>query len=96
MIKPKDFDESKKYPVFIYVYGEPYAQTVLDELGSGSESTFTASLRTWDTWSCRSTTEARLLRRGRLAAFHLWQSGTAVYRRSSGRTQGARADATVC
>lgn len=34
MIKPKDFDESKKYPVFIYVYGEPYAQTVLDHWGA--------------------------------------------------------------
>ena len=34
MIKPKDFDESKKYPVFIYVYGEPHAQTVLDNWGA--------------------------------------------------------------
>jgi len=34
MIKPKDFDESKKYPVFVYVYGEPYAQTVLDDWGA--------------------------------------------------------------
>ena len=33
MIKPKDFDESRKYPVFIYVYGEPHAQTVLDRWG---------------------------------------------------------------
>lgn len=34
MLKPRDFDESKKYPVFIYVYGEPYAQTVLDKWGN--------------------------------------------------------------
>lgn len=33
MIKPKDFDPSKKYPVFVYVYGEPHAQTVLNEWG---------------------------------------------------------------
>ncbi len=33
LIRPKDFDDSKKYPVFIYVYGEPHAQTVLDEWG---------------------------------------------------------------
>lgn len=33
MLKPRDFDPSKKYPVFIYVYGEPHAQTVLDEWG---------------------------------------------------------------
>lgn len=30
MIKPKDFDSSLKYPVFIYVYGEPHGQTVID------------------------------------------------------------------
>ncbi len=34
MIKPGDFDESKKYPVLVYVYGEPYSQTVLDEWGT--------------------------------------------------------------
>jgi len=31
LIKPKQFDETKKYPVFVYVYGEPYSQTVLDQ-----------------------------------------------------------------
>ncbi len=30
MIKPTDFDASKKYPVLIYVYGGPGSQTVLD------------------------------------------------------------------
>ncbi len=30
MIKPLDFDENKKYPVFIYVYGGPGSQTVTD------------------------------------------------------------------
>ena len=30
MIKPRGFDPSRQYPVFIYVYGEPHAQTVLD------------------------------------------------------------------
>ena len=34
LIKPKSFDETKKYPVFVYVYGEPYAQTVLDSWGA--------------------------------------------------------------
>ena len=33
MIKPDGFDASKKYPVFIYVYGEPHGQTVLDKWG---------------------------------------------------------------
>jgi len=30
MMKPPDFDPTKKYPVLFYVYGEPAAQTVLD------------------------------------------------------------------
>lgn len=36
MIKPKDFDPSRKYPVFVYVYGEPHAQTVKDAWGHAS------------------------------------------------------------
>jgi dipeptidyl-peptidase-4 len=34
LLKPKNFDATKKYPVFVYVYGEPYAQTVLDNWGA--------------------------------------------------------------
>lgn len=34
LIKPKQFDETKNYPVFVYVYGEPYSQTVLDQWGA--------------------------------------------------------------
>lgn len=33
MIKPHNFDSSKKYPVFVYVYGEPHGQTVIDAWG---------------------------------------------------------------
>ena len=33
--KPSDFDPDKKYPTFVYVYGEPYLQTVLDRWGAG-------------------------------------------------------------
>jgi dipeptidyl-peptidase-4 len=33
MIKPNAFDPEKKYPVLVYVYGEPHAQTVLDAWG---------------------------------------------------------------
>ena len=33
-MKPTDFDPSKKYPLFVYVYGEPHAQTVLDSWGT--------------------------------------------------------------
>ncbi len=30
LMKPPNFDPSKKYPVLVYVYSEPHAQTVLD------------------------------------------------------------------
>ena len=30
LIKPRDFDPTKKYPVLVHIYGEPHAQTVLD------------------------------------------------------------------
>ena len=33
MIKPPGFDPAKNYPVLVYVYGEPHAQTVLDAWG---------------------------------------------------------------
>lgn len=33
MIKPHDFDPARKYPLIVYVYGEPHAQTVLDAWG---------------------------------------------------------------
>lgn len=35
MIKPADFDASKKYPVIIEVYGEPAGSTVQDAWGGG-------------------------------------------------------------
>lgn len=34
MIKPPHFDSSKRYPVLIYVYGEPASQTVMDRWAS--------------------------------------------------------------
>ncbi|HET7464544.1 MAG TPA: S9 family peptidase [Longimicrobium sp.] len=36
MIVPRDFDPSRKYPVLVYVYSEPAAQTVLDSWGGGN------------------------------------------------------------
>jgi dipeptidyl-peptidase-4 len=33
MIRPSDFDSSRKYPVLVYVYGEPHGQTVVDAWG---------------------------------------------------------------
>ena len=40
MIKPKDFDPSKKYPVIVYVYGGPHSQMV--------RNTYMAELRRWE------------------------------------------------
>ncbi len=33
LIKPPDFDPNKKYPLFMYVYGGPGSQTVMDRWG---------------------------------------------------------------
>jgi dipeptidyl-peptidase 4 len=34
MVKPANFDSTKKYPVVFYVYGEPGASTVTDQFGA--------------------------------------------------------------
>jgi dipeptidyl-peptidase-4 len=36
MIKPPDFDRAKRYPILIYVYGEPAGQTVRNTWGRSS------------------------------------------------------------
>ena len=33
MITPARFDPARKYPVIVYVYGEPASQTVVDRWG---------------------------------------------------------------
>ena len=33
MLKPRDFDPTKKYPVLVYVYGEPAGTTVVNQWG---------------------------------------------------------------
>ena len=39
IVKPSDFDRARKYPVIVFVYGEPANQTVLDRWsGSGGAS----------------------------------------------------------
>src|SRR5690606_26172447 len=37
MIKPADFDESKQYPVLMYVYGGPGSQTVTNAWGGSRD-----------------------------------------------------------
>jgi dipeptidyl-peptidase-4 len=44
MVKPADFDSTKKYPVVFYVYGEPAAQTVTDEFGTGTNFLYTGDM----------------------------------------------------
>jgi dipeptidyl-peptidase-4 len=36
VMKPADFDSTKRYPVFFHVYGEPASQTALDIWGGGN------------------------------------------------------------
>ena len=43
MMRPKDFDRAKKYPVLVFVYGEPAGTTVVDRW-SGSNTLFHAAL----------------------------------------------------
>ncbi len=40
LVRPKDFDPSKKYPVIVYVYGGPHSQMV--------QNTFMGQLRRWE------------------------------------------------
>ena len=40
IIKPKDFDPTKKYPVIVYVYGGPHSQMV--------QNTYMGQLRRWE------------------------------------------------
>ena len=40
MFRPAGFDATKKYPVLVYVYGEPAGQTVLDQWSGGSTTPF--------------------------------------------------------
>jgi dipeptidyl-peptidase-4 len=44
MVKPMPFDSTKKYPVVFYVYGEPAAQTVTDEYGTGNNFLYTGDM----------------------------------------------------
>ena len=44
MVKPKDFDPKKKYPVVFYVYGEPASQTVVDRFRTGSNRLYNGNM----------------------------------------------------
>src|SRR5690606_16414665 len=44
MVKPANFDSSKKYPVVFYVYAEPGAQTVVNRFGVGMNSLYNGNM----------------------------------------------------
>ncbi len=44
MIKPANFDSTKKYPIVFYVYGEPASQTVKDSYGTGFNRLYIGSM----------------------------------------------------
>ena len=38
VLKPSTFDATRKYPVIVHVYGEPWSQTVVDQWGGGDDA----------------------------------------------------------
>ncbi|WP_276088151.1 S9 family peptidase [Pedobacter sp. JY14-1] len=44
MKKPDNFDQTKKYPVVFYVYGEPASQTVKDTWGTGHNGLYAGNM----------------------------------------------------
>jgi dipeptidyl-peptidase 4 len=44
VVKPKDFDSTKKYPVVFYVYGEPASTTVDDAWGATTNFLYTGDM----------------------------------------------------
>ena len=44
MVKPQNFDSTKKYPVLFYVYTEPWGATVTDQFGAANNFLFDGDL----------------------------------------------------
>ena len=44
MVKPTNFDPTKKYPIVFTVYGEPASQTVVDRFGTGFNRLYQGSM----------------------------------------------------
>ncbi|WP_276964556.1 S9 family peptidase [Chryseobacterium sp.] len=44
VVKPKNFDSNKKYPIVFYVYGEPALQTVTDDFYTGWNWLYTGNM----------------------------------------------------
>ena len=67
IVKPSNFDGARKYPVIVFVYGEPANQTVLDRWGGVACSSI-GRLPKPVTSSCRSTIAALRLQKARNGA----------------------------
>ncbi len=44
LLKPPGFDPSRKYPLFIFIYGEPHLQTVTDDWSGGGQNLFSRAI----------------------------------------------------
>lgn len=44
LLKPPGFDPSRKYPLFLFVYGEPHLQTVTDDWSGGGQNLFSRAM----------------------------------------------------
>jgi dipeptidyl-peptidase-4 len=70
LLKPADFDPSKKYPVIVYVYGGPHAQVVRDSWSPGSLFDHYLASKGFLIWS--------LDNRGSWGRGHAWE--TAIFK----------------
>ncbi|WP_247232074.1 S9 family peptidase [Telluribacter sp. SYSU D00476] len=44
MVKPQNFDPSKKYPIVYFVYGEPASSTITDRFGTGRNRLYVGNM----------------------------------------------------
>ncbi|HEX9149767.1 MAG TPA: S9 family peptidase [Thermoanaerobaculia bacterium] len=66
LLKPADFDPTKKYPVIVYVYGGPHSQVVRDAWGATTFLDHLLASRGFLVWS--------LDNRGAFGRGHAWES----------------------
>ena len=76
LVKPADFDPSRKYPVVVYVYGGPHSQVVRDAWGATSLFDHFLASRGFLVWSVDN--------RGSFGRGHAWESAV---RREMGRRE---------
>ena len=63
MVKPLNFDPTKKYPIVFTVYGEPAGSTVKDTYGTGRNRLYAEVWRRMVTYMLRWTIAAHLLQK---------------------------------